>query len=98
MIKNNYLIYKMTVYTLLSRRYNYTNYTLEDIFFLLTMHINYYYDEIYFNEPIMQLFENSETLLRKLIRENPHLTRRQLGSAFLALNLIIIISLTSTIN
>ncbi len=96
----------MTVFTLLNRRNNnrinlinnITNeYNFEDIFFLLAMHINYYYDEIYFNEPIMQFFENSEPLLRKLIRENPHLSRRQLGSGFLALNLLMMISLAGRI-
>ena len=88
----------MSVFTLFDIKHKYTEYNFNDIFFLLTMHINYYYDEIYFNEPIMQFFEDSEVLLRKLIRENPHLTRRQLGSAFLALNLIIIISLTERRN
>jgi hypothetical protein len=96
----------MTIYSLMNIRNNRRNnllqditndYNLEDIFFLLTLHINYYYDEIYFNEPIMQFFEDSGSLLRKLIRENPHLTRRQLGSAFLAFNLMMIISLTNTI-
>jgi hypothetical protein len=96
----------MTVFTLMNirnnRRLNLLNditneYNLEDVFFLLTMHINYYYDEIYFNENIMQFFEDSEPLLRKLIRENPHTTRRQLGSAFLAFNLMMIISLANTI-
>ena len=92
----------MTVFTLMNIRNNLrenllndiTNeYNGEDIFFLLTMHINYYYDEIYFNENIMQFFEDSEPFLKKLIKENPHLTRRQLGSAFLAFNLFMIISL-----
>jgi hypothetical protein len=96
----------MTVYTLLNKRNNNRNnllnditneYNLDDIFFLLTMHINYYYDEIYFTEPIMQFFENSENLLKKLIIENPHLTRRQLGSAFLAFNIMMIISLAGKI-
>jgi hypothetical protein len=96
----------MTVFTLMNirnnRRLNLLNditneYNLEDVFFLLTMHINYYYDEIYFTEPIMQFFENSENLLKKLIIENPHLTRRQLGSAFLAFNIMMIISLAGKI-
>ena len=96
----------MTIYSLLSKRNRNrenllnditTNYNLEDVFFLLTMHINYYYDEIYFNELIMKFFEDSEPLLRKLIRENPHLTRRQLGSAFLAFNLMMVISLAGRI-
>jgi hypothetical protein len=86
----------MTVYSLLSRR-NTNEYNFDDIFLLLTMHINYYYDEIYFNEPIMQFFEDSEPLLRKLIIENPNLTRRQLGSSFLAFNLMMIISLAGRI-
>ena len=96
----------MTVYSLLSRRnnrnnvmneYNLNEYNFDDLFFLLAMHINFYYDEIYFNEPIMKFFEDSEPLLKKLIVENPHLTRRQLGSAFLAFNLMMIISLANTI-
>ncbi len=96
----------MTVFTLMNIRNNRRNnllqditndYDFEDIFFLLTMHINYYYDEIYFNEDIMQFFEDSGPLLRKLIRENPHLSRRQLGSAFLAFNLMMIISLSGRI-
>ena len=93
----------MTVFTLMNirnnRRLNLLNditneYNLDDVFFLLAMHIHFYYDEIYFNEPIMKFFEDSEPLLRKLILENPHLTRRQLGSAFLAFNIMMCISLT----
>ena len=81
----------MAIYTLM----NITNdYDLEDVFLLLTMHINYYYDEIYFNKSIMQFFEDSGPLLIKIIKENPYLTQRQLGSAFLAFNILMIISLS----
>jgi hypothetical protein len=90
----------MVYYTLFNRRNRLINnisneYNFDETFFLLAMHINFYYDEIYFNESIMQFFENSEPLLKKLIVENPHLTRRQLGSGFLALNLMMIISLNN---
>jgi hypothetical protein len=66
--------------------------TLENILFLLTVHINFYYDEIFCDERIINFFENSSTLLGKLTTENPHLTKKQLDSTFLAFNLLMYIS------
>jgi hypothetical protein len=72
--------------------------TPEEILFTLAVHINFYYDEIFSDERIINFFENSSTLLGKLIVENPHLTKQQLECTFLAFNLLMYISLANITN
>ena len=71
--------------------------TPEEMLFLLTIHINFYYDEIFADERIINFFENSSNLLGKITLENSHLTKKQLDSTFLAFNLLMYITMSTNI-
>ncbi len=71
--------------------------TPENILFMLATHINFYYDEIFSDERIINFFKNSSTLLGKLTTENPHLTKKQLDSTFLAFNLLMYITIATNL-
>ncbi len=71
--------------------------TLEEMLFTLTVHINFYYDEIFADERIINFLNNSSTLLEKMSLENSHLTKKQLDSTFLAFNLLMYISMSTNI-
>jgi hypothetical protein len=76
---------------------NNENSTLEELLFTLAVHINFYYDEIFADERIINFLDNSSNLLEKMSLDNSHLTKKQLESTFLAFNLLMYISMSTNI-
>lgn len=94
----------MTYFPLLNRRRNnidYTEYTEHDIdetFMLLTLHINFLYDEIMKDQKIINFLNNSKTFLNKITRDNSNMSTQHINSCFIAFNLMMYISVMENNN
>ena len=84
----------MTYFPLLNRRINNTEYyEIDETFMLLTLHVNFYYDEIMKDQKILKFLDDSKNLLNKITRENTHMTIQQINSCFFAFNIMMYVSL-----
>jgi hypothetical protein len=96
----------MTYFPLLNRRRNNTEYNedhedhedhedseINETFILLTLHVNFYYEEIMKDQKILKFLDDSKTLLNKITRENSNMTIQQINSCFIAFNIMIYVSL-----
>lgn len=89
----------MTYFPLLNRRRNNTEYNehyeIDEIFMLLTLHVNFYYDEIINDPRIISFLNNSKNLLNKITRENSNMSTQQINSCFIAFNIMMYVSINN---
>jgi hypothetical protein len=84
----------MTYFPLLNRRRNNTeHYDIDETFMLLTLHVNFYYDEIMKDQKILKFLDDSKTLLNKISRENRNMSTQQINSCFIAFNIMMYVSI-----
>ena len=65
----------------------------EMIFMSYMLYINFKYEDIFSDPPILELMARNTDVIDKQLRLNPSLTRRQLESMFLALHVFLYLSL-----
>jgi hypothetical protein len=86
----------MTYFPLLNRRINNTEYyEIDETFMLLTLHVNFYYDEIMKDQKILKFLDDSKNLLNKITRENSNMTTQQINSCFIAFNIMMYVSINN---